>query len=542
MKKRIPQLQPIVELARGEVESLHAATYTLHEAEALALAWHLLGGLDSISPVFIRHDRSGFKRTGTGLLPRAWLRPFETPVEDPLPIYHPKLVLAKQRDGSPAYRLLVSTANLSTADQRVSRNLATALSLSRDLGEQTANWIRKPRANQRVFNVLARAGKVKLLRGAGPTFKQFLEVVQSLGCGGCGRRDRDLWLIAAPFWNPIAFASVFAEHPHAHVEAYFRDRPQWDRVGASLSRDRLGQIERFTLRSSHREPPWHHKLVAWRCCTSSRAGCAAYLGSANATGQGFFGINGKVVNWEVGVIAVGGKSLWDHARGAARCGLTAVRLGVPRGDGKAENDEEVGAHGDDEHILRALRCHLAASVIIYRASRDARLRSGIRDRMRAGCEWWNRERVMVIDGERRRELCPGRALTMREGVTVALEGRYESEKGHYLDISFDIAELGPEPKIPEPTPAGAIASALAGLLGTGRDGSGGNDTTGEPVPTRHAPADIRFPFSEFFDAREARPAVAEAWLSRFGRATDATFAKLPSHWQEIARELARRWP
>ncbi len=261
----------------------------------------------------------------------------------------------------------------------------------------------------------------------------------------------------------------------------------------------------------------------------------------------------KAVNWEAGVLWLGGARLFDEARAVARAGFSVANLGPPRNIPKMEllPSDEIGPT-DSEELQRVLVAHAARCLRVIRSDRRVTLTARADQPVRAlGRRWAARRFEMWLEHKNeftyRGRLQRGKFLAVPENARGEMRVlfRIDSEVPDapegplFVDVVVDLLELDPEPPLPMVTARTSMASARVGLM------SGAWNSTGDGGWDRSAgnsdslPSDVRFPFGEFFSLRRTRPRSAEAWLDRLAKYDDPTLFKLPEYWRRIARELRK---
>lgn len=533
-----------------DTKRLWATSFTVDEHEAFALAFRALGGRIVPDGVYLNFQRSGFRRAGQGVVPREWLHPIDVPVESPLATYHPKLLLAETHAG---HSLIISTGNLARDDFRNTRNLATHFEVARPVADKLVNWIRQRPLGHRALCLHVHKNKVRFRKPQtnASCLSQFMHLVERCPACRSNRARTGHWVVAAPFWSPRVLEIMLKHEPKGKVEAYFRTQSVWDKVAAhtqvALGEHELERVTAFALRDSRESlPSWHHKVVGWRCCARRGARSALYLGSANATVSGFFGLrNNSAVNWEAGVIWLGGEALWDAARSVARAGYAATTLRRPQCDLQegVRDDDELGA-ADTEEMERIFAAYAAHCIKLNRNTRTIRRIHSNCEVVRAlGYDWKLiklrlrfEHRTEVREGKL---LHIGRPLTVPLGVRAQVRALFEcqSDDDMRAETTIDLVELDPEPERPAPDRRSAIASALAGLWSSDwgeLTGSGEKQMRGESASLRD---DVRFPFAELFALRTRRPAAADGWLQRITSNKEEALKPLPDFWRLIAREV-----
>jgi hypothetical protein len=551
MKKRFDRTDLSAWLG-PDLKKLTACSFSVDEHQAFAVAYRAFEGRLPAEKFRVRFQRGGFRRAGQGILPRASLLPIRVPVENPLPTYHPKLLLSETAGG---HSLVVSTGNLCQDDLSRTTNLAVRLDLDRRTANAVASWIHDAPEAHRALCLVARGGTVRVNRpnGNASTLQQFRRVLER--CSTCEKTvaRSGWWVVAAPFWSPAALVRMTELEPEGRVEAYFRMRGLWDQVAAAASsKVRLDGVSAYELRQSGELPRWHHKVIGWRCCTRRGARAALYLGSANASVCGFFGRGDQAVNWEAGAIWTGGADVWEHARALARAGFSANPLGDPRAvvESGITLDDELGAT-DTEEIERIFAAHLERRIRVYRTSREIGRVGDDRPFRALGHSWsLHSLRLRVEDhsavkevgslGPRRRRKVPAgtrpqvTAVFRREESSVATG----CDVPPFVESTLDLVELDPEPEILAATRRSAIASALAGLSGFAdwAQGDGNGKTNGQNGAG--AREDVRFPFPELAALAQRRPPAAAEWLRRVAERSEHALKALPEFWPHLARILS----
>ena len=535
-------INPVERLAGKGAKRLWATSFSVDEVEAFALVHHLLGDWRHAGEAaWLSYDRACFRRAASGILPRKTLHPQN---HDPgqtyqLPAYHPKLILVQSNGPEDCHQLLISSANVSKRDQRDAVNLGIVLEVSPEIAHSVIEWIEEPPRDRRAFTLAVKEdGSVKIADPAsGTTFEQFLHYAR--GCGKCTGRDLSQWIVAAPFWSPGFLSRILKARPGS-VTCYVRDRFQWDTVAHKAHRDRLGTITGFTFSSGD---VWHHKLVGWRCCSNLQARSVVYIGSANATSSGFTGIDGQQVNWEAGVLLLGGDALWKDSKRAARGGMTPVRLGTPKNPKEFVKDDEVveGKHDDDE-LLRRMQVHLANHIRVAVSKRTIKLCRAISP-IRTGNDEWVLMRVeLSLSGGPHHCLEEGQVRTIQNNLTATIFGTYVTKTGQQKYIRVEFPELDPAVDIPEPTKAQAISFFLSRLGGANNRKNHRNklakDIGRSPGPNK-VNTDLRFPFPEVLEGLHRSPEKTLSWLNHIQQQEDLFVQKLPRHWIQIAEEITK---
>lgn len=554
MKKSFKRTN-FVDLLGADAKMIWGASFTVDEHEAFILAYRLLGGRITDQNAHLTFERRGFRRAGQGIIPRAWLHPFDVPVDRIIPTYHPKLLLI---DSPAGHELAVSTGNFASDDLRHTRNLAVHFDVSPSVAKRTAAWIERKPSGHRALCFLVTKEGIKPLRPSGnaSTLNQFTACLSR--CPACrkGRSQRGEWVVAAPFWSPGALVKMLTLDPEGAVEAYFRTRSVWEQIArgavSALGGPALKRVAAYELLERGDVQRWHHKVVGWRCCAGAGAHSALYVGSANATTCGFFGQGSRAVNWESGVIWTGGAALWEHARSVARAGFSARHLPTPdeSGDEAVRADDEIGAL-DCEEMERLFAAHLGRFIRVNRKSREiGRYRSKPEQIRILGCYWSLRsvrlrfeDRTQIRDGG---VLKPGGRRRVPEKARAQVHclferkldaGGKEADLPQYAEATVDIAELDPPPKIIPADRRSAIASALAGLWWTEWNHGSGNGQSEANNVGEHSRDDVRFPFADYYALEKRRPLAAAAWIDRIVTSDEPALEKLPKHWRAIAEQL-----
>lgn len=536
----------------SDVRRLWATSFTVDEHEAFALFHRALGGMRPSKGVWLAYHRNALRRAGQGVMPRSWIRAVTVPPENPLPTYHPKLLLAKTDD---ANVLVVSTANLATDDLRHTRNLAVRLEISSAVSDLISKWIEAAPSDHRALCLIEDGGKLRVLprNGNRSTLAQMATCLSRCArCTSSGEHAGQ-WVVAAPFWSPATVSSLLKLEPTGRIEAYFRTRQIWDDLAASVrdtDPELLGRVDAFELRERGHLPRWHHKIVGWRCCTRPQAHAALYLGSANATVCGFVGAGApqRAVNWEAGVIWLGGGALWHQARKLARAGYAATRLGKPAIQDRAglRPDDEIGPLDEDERE-RAFAAHAANLVRINRKSRTVSLKSVAGKAVRVVGSAWKLDCVEICVEEHNHHRHLKSLKQPGAEVTVPSDGRAQaravfrrvdaSSSRDFAETRIDLVELDAEPRLLAPTTRSSIESAMLGLM----RGTWGSSSTSRAELSDEATGvtrtDVRFPFAAFFGLRRTNPAAANAWLERFEGPDKASLSALPEHWRRTVKAL-----
>jgi hypothetical protein len=257
------------------------------------------------------------------------------------------------------------------------------------------------------------------------------------------------------------------------------------------------------------------------------------------------------VNWEAGIIWLGSRELWDHARAVARAGYAASpRLATPNEDvdPTIKLEDDLGPVETDE-IERLLAAHLGRCIRINRRTRQVRRVRTDLDTVRALGRIWRltETRLRVEEHAEVRDLGPlkpGNSYDVKREKRAQVFARYQCQPtaGQTLgsvnraETTIDLVELDPEPKHPKPTRQTAIASALAGLWAESRGENPGDGPDHNGFTSFRVRDDVRFPFADFFAMQKRRPTSADEWLKRILSDVEA-LKPLPEHWRQIAREL-----
>jgi len=546
-----PQFGNIVEWLSPDARRLWLTSFTVDEHEAFALVYRALGGRVPLEGVRIAYHRRGFRRAGRGAMPRRWMLPVDVPSEVPLPNYHPKLILAETGQG---HVLVVSTGNLATDDLRGMRNLAVRLDVENGLAKRVAQWVERPPRDHRALCILVGKQECQILPGTGnrATLKQiYSQFNRCSHCKTSGAKSGE-WIVAAPFWSPATITRLFALEPKGRVEAYFRVRTIWDQLAAALPNqsDQLRRVKAYALHEGKDPQRWHHKVIAWRCCDRVGARSALYVGSANATVCGLVGSKEKAINWEAGVLWLGGTDLWKHARDVARAGFSAASLGLPKvlDMSVAKSDDELGASELDE-LERIFTAYAAQSIRVKRKSRKV-IRCVSAVAVRALGRKWGLD-SLAIRIERGTKIGEFKNLKPGACVNIPPDGRAQvravfkisdglgAEEPSNVPVSIDVTELDPEPPAFKVTRQSSIAAALTGLTSGWNGSPGGNGKGGNKIAAGAVPSDVRFPFGEYFALKTRRPEAASAWLHRLQRKDEGALEKLPEYWRSIAATLGQ---
>lgn len=554
---RLP-VADLVEWLGPEARRLWATSFTVDELIAFAVAYRSIGSRlgdpsGNRSPVQLRFPRAGFRRAGAGSIPRSWLKPVRVPVESPLPSYHPKIFLSETQDG---FRVAVSTGNLAQDDVARSSNLVVRFDASLGVAEAIRGWIESCPRSHRALCVHERGGELAVMPAAKnrATYGQFRS--RMARCRSCRKAPASgEWILAAPFWSPGAMKRLLKDYPGARVRAFFRSRGLWDAVGwtATQGKDAVSteNVKAYCLGDSRGPSPWHQKVYAWRCCDSKGARTVLYVGSANATVSGFFGRGDAAVNWEAGALWTGSSSLWETAESAARGGLSPIALKAHATSlsHEYEDGDEIGDPPTSE-LSRLLGAAAANFIRVNRGRRTvARARKVGTTRFLGGK--WSLESLHLQLDEKAQlkdvgELRAGKERFVPDGARPIVRAIFECQSAPYLGLPeraqgiVHIGELDPEPLRTRPTQATSISAARAALktnwLATGE---GGGSTRGRGTG-QLVWDDVRFPFAEFFDRRDAHANAAAAWLDRVLEEKDSALGSLPRHWRWIAASLRGR--
>ena len=514
---------------------VRAATFSLDELELYRLAMHL--DLKRTADVRVRFDRAGFRGwANQRIVPSGWLCPLNPP-RSALPlqktgprtpaIYHPKLLIAaRSRSIS---RLIVSTGNLSTADQRAQRNLLVGLDLSRSKAELVENWIDTPAADRRHLCITVEGGGSPRLSIEGSPMWQHIQGRRIAGA-------HEEWLLAAPFWGHGAVRRALAEGSPSScaISAYFGNVAEARARGALLPRAKskwagpdVRSLKCFA--PGRRERPIHHKVVGLRMTKGRKTTVLLYVGSANLTAAGLFGTDGGKTawNWEAGVLWISDESLWPAALSAATAGISWKKVKIPL---KPARDEPPEREGDEESLLRV---HLRSVIRVLGRSVTRRPVSDL--------DYAVLESVRVCwnEGPDRRLAAGGSIQIPNVASRVRVSGIYAlcGEPGGRRDVDVELPELSEEPRedIFEPAEDG-LRSLLSRLGASAAEGGGGEGSEGdedEPAP-RQAWSDHRFPYAEFYEAlKQGHKEDARRWLQQVERS-----GKVPPFWKAVARSVA----
>lgn len=486
---------------------LFATTYSLDEWELFSMLFDL-GALHGKAT--IRFDPAAYRGTKGRVVAPRFLMPI-APVAGSAgrmpPIYHPKLALAS--DGG-VWRLVVSTANLASSDQRDIANVLLKVDLKDTQAQAVRSWIvaAKPR---RTLCVVRSGTTLRVEVGNEPTWALFQRQCPASELDGAD------WIIAAPFWSTAAFRLIRARTAHS-VNAYFREAAHARLVGGPFSSARL------SCYAPASKATFHQKVIAVRTRGSARR-VVLYIGSANMTTAGFFGVKRGSTrtawNWEAGLIQVGGDELWDVARHAARAGVPSwrkLRVDPVADDGKERETEE-------EDLEGRLRVHLR-SCIHLRGNRIERkdTPSFPGSRLRS---------VTVQLDETKRVLRANRFVSVQgEFDDIEVMGVYD-EGDRKLAVSIPVPSLTRAPRTDDIS--STIASLRRLLLDPSSLTEGGDGKREDDAPDANVVADdVRFPFREFFARLADSPDGARAWLrhcERTARGDGIGF------WQWVAAEL-----
>lgn len=490
-------------------------------------------------------DRSGFRRTSTVIVPRKWIsfRPRPTNATE-LTTYHPKLVLLS---ATKRHKLFVSTANITSADQQQA-NLAVTLEINDRQAKAVRDWIKRPKNKKTFVAIVKESGKIRIsVPDERPTFDHFREHIGSRECEHSARM-KNLWLVAAPFWSPIfiqRLAEVTAsEGSGGTIEAYFREQQQWSACYHHLKAPR--RVLPYRLIENGEYKPWHHKLLAWRCCEEPAAKVVVYIGSANATISGMLGRAGRAVNWEAGAIFLGGQELWEHARSAARAQMRVERLTTDPAKGFQE-DDEIGPDPEAQ-IEETLSRHLEQYLLVRRPN-GVKLSAKKMVPIPILGKRWTLITAKLLTGTARELKLRSRdwAKVPKNSLTT-VRAEYASDSGQYRTyrtIHLDLAELDPDPS-PLDLSTGDAAHQFRQLLSKGMPESNGKGrgrlegTTEDEELWRHS--DIRFPFREALYGLQHYPDHTRELLKALLSLKDDIGTSCPSFWKVIARSLLSMQP
>ena len=538
-----------------DISKLWVSSFTVDEYQAFAAIYWILGARIPDEIVSISFQRGGFRRAGQGAMPRAWLKPFDIPLEKPLPTYHPKLFLSKT---SADYSCIISTGNIAKDDLFYTNNFAAQLNLLSKNAEFVARWIEKPPEGHRALCLLAKSdnqyASVIKSRSNASSLKQFLD--QCHLCKSC-RSDtpRGEWIVAAPFWSPEALIKMAKNDPEGIIEAYFRDESIWQQIACSVKQNQkhtgdLKRVKAFELINNGSTAKWHHKVIGWRCCNAKHANSLLYVGSANATACGFFGTsNGKTINWEAGAIWQGGNELWEYTRTIARAGFSAKKLSVPLNCQSLEINvnDEIGTY-DQEEMERIFAAHLARYIRVKKNTHEIVMKANIQKKVRVLSHDWIIEEIGIRQDKKGQvkdeKLRPERVVKIKKDHHAQLYGIFQIEKNEDANMPrrfstvIDLFELDPAPQITQPTRKDAISAALAGLL-VGKDWGDGNggDRKKRNRINHHNIQDVRFPFSGLFGLAAKNKKAAQAWLMRITQPGENIMKNLPPFWSQIASKI-----
>jgi len=545
MRKHQPT---IVDLLRVDSRRVWATSYTVDEWLAYGLLWLIAGNTDSDNAVTLSFHRSGFRRAGSGQMPRPWLKPFDVPGAE-RSVYHPKLVLIETASEKDAFT--VSTANLADDDFKRSRNLIVKLDLSKSLSHKIRDWIKGRPLQHRALCLLAKNGSCINILPAPENLSTLQQINQCfVRCKKCSRTGviSDQWIVASPIWSPGTVRELLNKSSNAKLEAYFRTSEVWKQIGGTFHKDKmlLARIDAFELRDGNDPARWHHKVVGWRCCNRPGFQSALYLGSANATTFGLGAAEGSAKNWEAGVIWLGTKDLWDRARNVARIGYKARKLARPTEPSSAKDTDEI-VPDDIDDLKRHCSTYGAKCLRINRASRSVTRTSKAYKKFRISGKDWQVHRLEIYAESSSNYKRLARLTAGKRSVLVPAEARATamiSFVAHPISknsistvlVDIDLFELDP----PLPKRHETLDSSITAVLTALSDGTwgptGGLGTL--RARTRHPSIpDIRFPFRQLFAAlnNENRRYVGERLLERIAHGDDQKFDKLPHFWRRIAQ-------
>ena len=309
-------------MGKGKLDWLGLTSFSLEERELFSSLYAL--GINPDRTV-VRFDPAAFRGAERRIVEPTILRPVALGMKGAAkknlapPIFHPKVALARREKN---WTIIVGTANLSRRDQREDVNLHTAVPLTPDKGQKVKRWLTAP-TPQRSLCLVQEQDSVSISISNEPIWTTFTEYCPLSSCGGAD------WILAAPFWSSNAMDRIPIDIAKS-VTAYFRTASQAHCTAGRL-RDR--PINCFVPY----QPGFHYKLLAVRRL-GPEPNVVAYLGSANMTASGMFGISvgGKkrARNWEAGIITIGGRRLWKSVQAAATCGSSKwprqPRTRIPR--------------------------------------------------------------------------------------------------------------------------------------------------------------------------------------------------------------------
>ena len=542
MKKRLDRLNL---QSQARVNSLWATSYTLDEAEFYRLVFHTMGRFSQSAQVHLTCDRSGFKRTPAVIVPRKWINFRPKPKNAKLlATYHPKLVLLS---ADKSQRLIVSSANITPTDQRRQRNLAFELLLNNTQARTVRHWIKNPKGKQTLVAIVPPRGGVRVPPPDNrPTIDHFRDHILLQRCRHSSLR-KNWWIVAAPFWSPVFLQRLIDIHAGGEadgkIEAYFRDEHQWGACRKHLKA--ASRVAAYRLLENGTYPPWHHKLLAWRCCDSSRAKAVVYVGSANATVSGILGQKGQAINWEAGAVFIGGAELWEHARSAARAEMRAEYL--PAGSSSEfEEDEVIGPQSEaDDQINERLSQHLEQHVLVRRPNQVKLCSKKIKPIRILGSEWEVNKASLLTGKGKELQLGSSQWSRVAKNSLATIRAEYISDKSKRWTIHLDLPELDPEPPHFEIS-AGEAAHQFRQLLQQDTRESDGktrksiNASFEDVISPQHL--DIRFPFREALCGLQDYPERTTHHLKGLLSAKDEIGQRAPAFWKMIASALLSASP
>jgi len=535
----------LVEALRGAcLDSLLVTTFSVDEEELYSLGRHLeLDGAD----VRIRYDPAAFRGFGKRRsVPTSWLAPLRptshrsrgrgTPLRPTPPIFHPKLVLAETHGKSA--RMVVSTGNLASADQRRMSNLLVELDIPAVIAKRVRKWAAAREPRERSLCVVAEGKALRLELGSRPPMELLRERIQAFA------PEREEWLLAAPFWSRQVRERIDGigdpdAPPRQTVRAYFCDLTDVRRYAPALrSKKRRstasGEVVAFAPTHRASNPGLHHKVVAWRGRRGGKTRVLLYVGSANLTEAGFLGVRHgqrlRAWNWEAGVLIAGDDSIWDEAKRVAEGSITWRKVVIP----KKLAPLALCGEGDG-NLETLLRVHLRCA-IRYTAARVVR-------RSLPELPFAKLRRVTVTAGERvvAQRLAIGRSASLpAHPCAVTVSGYYAvQQKGaadRVLPVDLELADLAEGP----PEDQHASVSLLDQLLERlGEDeasgGSGKPGTSPSPGTGTGRTIDVRFRFGDVLAHTTERPEDAARWL-RLVHA-QAGRGDVPPFWGKLAEAL-----
>ena len=516
-------------LGPGRVDSLIATTYSLDEGELWSLAYHL--SPTHPAPIAMRFEPAAFRGWDGRLVPRQWLKPFHPPPGAAFisarvpPVYHPKLLLASAGHRT---RFIVSTANLATQDQRDSANLHIGFDLLPPLAKKVREWMLGAIPPRTFLLVVKRSGKPELITGDAPTWSYFNR--ERLAA----KASTERWLLASPTWSTSALRRI-APSANSRVTAYFRDHSQAKLVAGPVAGPHLD------CRVPESSLPFHHKVLAWKGRRGGKETVLLYVGSANMTSAGFFGLGSahklRAWNWEAGVLYVGDRDLWSIAEQAVTGGIAAWRT-VPIKSRVGDKDEVTSKGEADEAAEGALRVHLRSAIRLH--GRKVR-RQPVRDMPQASLL-----RVTLdLDGKLRPlAVCKEVKVAIPAPSSARVIGVYRFEQGTrqgtLRDIAIVIPSLMAEPAVTDS--ARRDLEVLRRLLrvADGQPGghtslSGKRERLVDDSPNVAIEEDVRFPFRDLLSLANRDCIAARNWLDHVNRPTGGA----RGFWRSLAQRLRK---